>query len=261
MIYAGDAKQTNRPIWHKLGSLFVTFSLFLATVSGSFVTASRPAVACCSGCPDIAAAEQYIDQSHDDLIDRVQEEWDDDLEAYENWLIETFLNEEVAVASAMMVTQLSAVAMYYTQMIGAFLDAQTQLETQRVLRNLQYEAHRDYVPSETFCYFGTNVRSLAGSEEKGRLNALILSSMSLDRQMGNVHMAGSIDVGDDYKARWDQFVNTYCDPLDNNFQDEVGTATPATPISPLNLTAAMSRTGLVLACDHNGSGSGNDIGR
>ncbi|MCK5383933.1 MAG: hypothetical protein KAJ29_00060 [Alphaproteobacteria bacterium] len=262
MIDAGDAKQTNKPIWYEFGSLFVKLSLFLAVFSFSLTAVPRVTLACCTGCPDVGAAVAYVAQSHVDLINNTWQEWDDDTDAYENWLIDTFLNKEVAVASALMVTQMSAIAMQYTQIIGAFLDAQTQLETQRVLRHLQYEAHRDYIPSETFCYFGTNVRSLGGSEEKGRLNALILSSMSLDRQMGNVHMAGSIDFGDDRKSRWHQFVHTYCDPLDNNFQDEVGNAALVmTLVSPLNLAAGtMSRTGLVLACDHNGSGSGNDIG-
>lgn len=261
MTDADNAKRTKKPIWHNVRSLFVAFLLFLGVFSAVIAAFPRDAKAiCCTGCPDVGGAMNYIYQAHQDLRKRVQDEWDDDLAAYENWLIK-FINEEVAVAAALMSTQMSAVAMYYTQIIGTFLDAQTQLETQRVFRKLQYEAHRDYTPSETFCYFGTNTRSLAGSEEKGRLNALILSSMSLRRQMGNVHVAGSIDAVDDHRVRWDQFVKTYCDPLDNNFQDEVAKASGFfVPTSPLNLGTGQVRTGLVLACDHDGSGSGNDIG-
>jgi len=254
MINAGDAKQTNKQMWYRLGSLFVTIPLFLAIFSIVLTADPRVAVACCSGCPDIGSAMNYIAESHDDLIDRTEEEWDNDLAAYENWLINTFLNEEVAVATAMMVTQMSALAMQYTQIIGAFLDAQTQLDTQRVLRQLQYEAHRDYLPSETFCYFGTNVRSLAATENKGHLNALALSQMSLARQTGNVSVAGSVDFGNDHRSRWEQFIHTYCDPLDNNFQDVLGA------VSPLVVPVGQKRTGLMLACDHDGSGSGVDIG-
>ncbi len=255
MINAGDAKQTNQPKWRNFGSLFVTISFYLAMFSAGVVTISKPAHACCGCNPgDVAAAKEYIDQAHEDLIDRVQDEWDDDLEAYEDWLIETFLEEEVAVATAMMTTQLSAVAMQYVQVIGAFLDAQTQLDTQRTLRHLQYEAHRDYVPSETFCSFGTNVRSLAATEDKGRFNALALSRLSLARQMGTVTTAGSTDLGADHRSRWRQFVHTYCDPLDNNFQDAQVTG------NPLNVPANLPRTGLMLACDRNGDGTGLDIG-
>jgi hypothetical protein len=259
MIYAGDAKQTNKPKRHTFGSLFVTLSLFLSVFFIGMTTIVRPALASCCGCSsgDVEAAKSFIEDAHegnDELIDHTQTEWDDDLEAYENWLINTFLNEEVAVAAAMMVTQMSAVAMQYTQIIGAFLDAQTQLDTQRVLRNLQYEAHRDYVPSETFCHFGTNVRSLAATEDRGRYNALALSRISLARQMGTVNVAGSDTSVADHRSRWKQFVDTYCDPLDNNFQDVSGVG------NPLNVPASEPRTGLLLACDHDGSGSGLDIG-
>ncbi len=255
MIDAGDAKQTNKPKWRGFGSLFVTLSLFCATLFAGTVIAPKQSFACCGCLPgDVSSAQSYIRGAHDDLIDRTKQEWDDDLRAYESWLINTFLNEEVAVATAMMVTQLSAIAMQYTQIIGAFLDAQTQLDTQRVLRQLQYEAHRDYIPSETFCNFGTNVRSLAATENKGRFNALALSRISIARQLGQVGTAGSVRLGDDHRSRWDQFVSTYCDPLDNNFQDVNGAG------NPLSIGVVGSRTGLMLACDHDGSGSGMDVG-
>ena len=264
MIDAGDAKQTNRPRQHKFVSLFVTLSLFLAAFSVGMVFVPKQAFALCCGCSkeDVKNAVKFIKSAHRDpgeLIEGTKDEWDDDLEAYENWLIKTFLNEEVAVATAMMTTQLSAISMHYTQLIGTFLDAQTQLDTQRVIRQLQYEAHRDYVPSETFCHFGTNVRSLAATEDKGRYNALALSKMSLARQMGTANMAGSNNFGADHRSRWKQFVETYCDPLDNNFIDINGAGAP---VNPLNVPAGEPKTGLLLACDHDGyvSGFGPDVG-
>ena len=231
------------------------FALFL--LSAVVVVSPRTAWACCTSCADsdCDAAVDFIEQAHDDLRDNTKDEFDDDLEAFEDWLIEIMLETEFVPAMADMATQMGAVAMQYTQMVGSFLDAQLQMDTQRLLRKLQFEAHKDYQPSETFCYFGTNVRSLAATENKGRYNALALSQMSLARQLGNINQAGSEQVIDDYRARWEQFVDTYCDPLDNNFQDRVTVSFPMTTLPP-----GYARTGLLLACDRDGSGSGNDIG-
>ena len=218
------------------------------------------AYACCTSCAssDCQSATQFISQAHDDLRQNTKDEFSDDLDAFEDWLIEIFLEGEVVPAMAAMATQMAAVSMQYTQIIGSFLDAQLQMDTQRVLRRMQFEAHKDYQPSETFCYFGSNVKSLAATENKGRYNALALSQISLARQLGNLNQAGSSDVADDYKSRWDQFVDHYCDPLDNNFQDQYPMPSATRPLS--GLSGGDVRTGLVLACDWDGSGSGSDVG-
>lgn len=234
-------------------------ALLLLTVSVLFVP--QPVQACCFSCAqsDCDQAVDFITQAHDDLRQNTQDEFDDDLEAFENWLIEVMLENEFVPAMADMATQMGAVAMQYTQIVGSFLDAQLQMDTQRVLRKLQFEAHKDYHPSETFCYFGTNVRSLAATETKGRSNAAALSNYALTRQLGNINQSGNANVSGDYQARWTQFVRTYCDPLDNNFQDYSGFS--GSPLSrPMTDLGGDPRTGLMLACDHDGSGSGLDIG-
>ena len=232
--------------------------MFALCISPSIpMISTGTAEACCTSCADndCDQAVDFINQAHQDLRDNTMQEFDDDLEAFQDWLIEVMLETEFVQAMADMSTQMGAVAMQYTQIVGAFLDAQVQLDTQRLLRELQFEAHKDYQPSETFCYFGTNVRSLAATENKGRFNALALSQMSLARQLGTVNTAGSRDVFNDYKARWDQFVDTYCDPLDNNFQNQVAAGMPLS-----GMGGSDPRTGLILACDRNGSASGTDIG-
>ena len=181
---------------------------------------------------DCDAADDFINQAHTDLRNRVKTEFDDDLNQFEQWLIEIMFKEHFLPAMAKMTTQMSAVAVKYTESIGAFLDAQIQMDTQRVFRKLQFAAHKDYRPSDDFCWFGTNVRSLASSRSKARFNALALSQMSLARQLGNIRVAGAHDAVDDYDARWDQFITTYCDPGDNNPNTE-----------------NLAETGLGLACD------------
>ncbi|PCJ99023.1 MAG: hypothetical protein COA45_06145 [Zetaproteobacteria bacterium] len=218
--------------------LFITFLVFACTLS----TLDDAYAICCTECAqsDCDNATDYIDNAHEDIIDRVTSEFDYDLEEFEEWLIEVMFKTQFLPAMADMATQMSAVAMQYTQAVGMFLDAQNQMDTQRLFRKLQFDAHRDYHPSQDFCWFGTNVRSLAATENIGRFNGLALSQLSLARQMGNVNAAGSISSSDDYRSRWEQFVDTYCDTRDNNRQ--------------------ISGTGLDLACDRNGLASGSAAG-
>ncbi len=216
--------------------------LFIVTLFIGLVYTPKPAVACCWACPttDCQAAERIIGDAHQLMVDSVADEFSADLSAFEDWMVDVMFNTQFAPATFDMATQMGAVAMYYTGMIGAFLDAQIQMDTQRLFRKLQFEAHKDYRPSEGFCSFGTNVRSLAASESVGQFNSLALSQLSLNRQLGAFGVAGAKNVDDDYKARWGQFVKTYCDVGDNN--------------------RGASATGLELACDHDGPGGASDMG-
>lgn len=225
---------------------------FLLVSSVSVVLPIKEAVACfcfvecASG--SCSAGEQNIEQQHEDIRDNTKDEFDDDLGAYEDWLVEVFLAGQVVPAMADMATQMGAVAMQYTQIIGSFLDAQIQMDTQRLFRKLQYDAHKDYRPSEDFCWFGTNVASLSATDVKSKYNALALSQISMARQLGSVSTAGANYSDLDYDARWRQFVKTHCDRRDNNRQpDGAGAVSPAT-------------TGLELACDHSGSGGSITVG-
>lgn len=233
---------------------FHLFALILL-VSVGLVLASNPAFASC-GCladtcssADCSAASNQLDQYHDDIEQNTQDEFDDDLEAFEDWLVEQFFEGEVVPAMADMTTQMNAVAMQQMNIIGAFMDADIQMDTQRLFQQLQAEAHKDYRPSDDFCWFGTNVKSMAHSEVKGNHNALALSAMSLKRQIGNANLNSAAGVEPDLRGRWAQFVNTYCDPKDNNWL--VPSALPAqidnTENPPGSFYGQLS--GLEYACD------------
>ena len=208
---------------------------------------------------ECALTEDIIRDEFDELVENVQQEFDDDLAAFEGWLINEFIGRHVGPSLARMTNQLSAVAYYYTQSIGMFLDAQMQLDTQRLFRKLQFEAHRDYLPSQDFCAFGTNARSLASSTNLARFNALALSRISLDRQTGIVNSAGASDFNEDYDSRWRQFVDTYCNPADNNYQPADTTTNNNEPFRGLTEDQS-NASGLMLACDHDGEGGQNDVG-
>jgi hypothetical protein len=137
-----------------------------------------------------------------------------------NWFTSTFFEGQVLPALQLFTQQMSAVAMHQAMIIGTFLDAKEQLETQRLLQELQTQAHKDYHPSEDFCWFGTSVRNMAASEQIGKINAVALSAAQLGRQLGNKNMAAATSRDDDKTARWKQFQKKYCDPKDNNFTVE-----------------------------------------
>lgn len=136
---------------------------------------------------------------------------------HQNWMVDTFWYGNILPAMMMMTNQLSAVAMQQVQIIGTFMDAQMQMETQQLLQRLQAEAHKDYQPSEGLCTIGTGVQNLAASERKGDLNNIVLSKRMLDRQLRNQNTVGSIPDGD-LKSRIRQYATVFCNPSDNNGQ-------------------------------------------
>lgn len=227
-------------------SILCAAAIFCAS---SLLTA-KEAEACCWACPqsDCDSATDRINGWHDDIYSEYQDEFDRDLDAFEEWMIDDFFEPLIVPAMADMMTQMGAVAMQYTTIIGLFLDAQVQMDTQRLYRKLQFQAHKDYMVSEDFCWFGTNVKSLAASEDKAKQNVLVLSRLSMDRMMGTLGTTGAQNKFDDYKARWNNFITDNCDRRDNNAQTD--------GVNPLLVDA----TGLQLACDHDGQGSGSDMG-
>ncbi len=230
---------------HKLSRFACLFVLFAV-----FTTYSKSSHACCWACPqsDCNSAEQDINDWHDQIEDDTKENFDDDLQVFERWMIEVLLYQEVMPAMAAMADQMSTLAVHYTQIIGAFLDAQVQLDTQRLLRKLTFEAHNDYRISDGVCVLGTNVKSLAATDIKLRHNSLALSRIAIDRQMGDLNTASAKSARSGYAARWKTFITTYCDVRDNNFQ------TGGTAFAP------DFNTGLALACDHDGPGGSSDRG-
>jgi hypothetical protein len=150
------------------------------------------------------------------------------------WMIQIFMREVILPPLKKYTEQMSAIGMQQIFIVGTFMDAKAQMETQRLFEKLQADAHRDYTPSRDFCWFGTNVRSLAASEQAGRYGSAVLNKVELARQLGSSSVAGSTSSDRDKAARWRQFTTQYCDPQDNGWR------------------AAQANSGLVLACGNGG---------
>ena len=192
----------------------------------------------CTGCPpgDCNAAAAVISTKHGTGRGDVNRHTSAGFTAYRNWISDTLFPQHIYPALQRMTAQMSAVAMQQVLAIGMFLDADQQLETQRLFQELQAQAHKDYQPSEDFCWFGTNVRSLAGSEQKARHNALALNERQMKRHLSNRGLSGAESIDYDKLTRWRQFAEYYCDVHDNNWQ--TGVANSGLNLACTNAAAA-----------------------
>lgn len=164
----------------------------------------------------------------------------DHVNTEENFIAGNFFSDFAFDGLAELTEYLTINAMFQMQMVGAFFDAKSQLETQRLFFKLQAEAHKDYHPSAGMCEFGTGIRSLAATEARAKLNVRALASRSIARQLGTLGSSSASSANGDKRARWDQFVTSYCDPRDNGWSD--------------------GRTGLMQACDRDGPGGSTVAG-
>jgi len=114
--------------------------------------------------------------------------------------------------------QMTNVIMDQTLMIGAMIDANHQLETQRLLQRLTAQAHKDYHPSYGMCTFGTAVRSLASVDSRASITRSVLEERSIKRQLASAGVSGA-DMVTDRNARLTQFKERFCDRFDNNRVD------------------------------------------
>ena len=121
------------------------------------------------------------------------------------------------VASWMKMTQqYTSNMMHQMWIIGGIFDAKHQLEVQRLFQQMNNRAHKDYHPSDQMCRFGTNTRSIGASDEVGRVNAQVLATILLNRELMATKTASSSGSLQDKVARIRQFKKTYCDIYDNN---------------------------------------------
>ncbi len=218
-------------------------AIVTAFLAGIFVSPNAqacfgPDCFACSGPADTAIAASLMDILEDGLWEpAIEENIIEHLNFEQNFIVEDFFQDFWVRALAELTEYLGAFGMYQVQMVGTFFDAKNQLETRRLYFELQAEAHKDYHPSESFCQFGTNVRSLAGTESRAKVNMSALSIRSIRRQLASDSTASSEGLSQEKTGRWNQFVTTYCDEQDNGW--------------------SRANTGLDLACDHDGAPGGS----
>ncbi len=122
-----------------------------------------------------------------------------------------------------MTEQFSAVLFQHIATIGAMMDADIQIDTQREFQKLQAEAMRDYHPSEQMCVVGTFVRSLNNAETRADFNKSAYSQIMMDRytlQKNSGAARGDNNkpkiLSPEIRARLKAYQERYCDMSDNN---------------------------------------------
>lgn len=139
---------------------------------------------------------------------------------HENFLLTMFYRQFLLPSWMAMTEQISTSAMGQVFSIGTFMDARSQIRSERLMQEKVAEAHKDYHPSVGMCKFGTSVRGLAAAERNSEYGAFVLSQRSQDRQMGQMNSIASDPErrsgSDDSESRMSQFKIFFCDPSDMN---------------------------------------------
>jgi len=149
------------------------------------------------------------------------------LQTHERWLLTTFWWQYLQPALMMMTEQLVTTQMNQMMIIGSFIDARVQLDTQRLFQKKTAEAHKDYHPSFGMCEIGSNTRSLAAANFNSDLTQMVLNKQFLDRQLGNGSSVGASGPESDRASttsaatasphnRLGYFLNNTCDRWDLN---------------------------------------------
>ncbi len=199
--------------------VFIPFqSGSVAECSGeAFSRGLRVGAPCLNVMIGAAFSSFYACMGRNDLYDYTADRFND----HRDWFTDIFLVEQFIPALQLFSEQMVTVGAMQTFSIGTFFDAKHQLETQRLFQELQVEAHKDYQPSESFCKFGTAVRSMAHTDSTARMTALALSRRQMARHLGQENIGGAQKKIDDKINRWNQFTQRYCDQKDNDWMAEV----------------------------------------
>ncbi len=145
----------------------------------------------------------------------IREEITTQFEKHRRWTITQYFIENILPALQLMAEQLTVAGILQVEIIGTFLDAKHQLETQRIFQTLTARAHKDYHPSEGMCTFGTTVRSLAGSDRRSNMAQTVYAQRMMQRQTLNGQVLSYQGEDSDVRSRLKAFTANYCDQADN----------------------------------------------
>ena len=213
-------KRNNRYLIRGLILISAFIFLFSSVTYISFsnikvAQANHKCCKCAVTCPPkISACSNNCEcQSREDTKVTIKHITDEFLK-HRTWLVKILWEAHVLPAMMHMTNQVTAAAVQQMLVIGSFFDATHQLETQRLLQEMQAQAHKDYHPSEGMCQFGTSTRSLAASDRNTDFTQIALAARSVQRQLLSGDGISSGSKGDDLNSRLQQFQKTYCNPGD-----------------------------------------------
>jgi hypothetical protein len=202
--------------------LLVAGSLFVMAFSAVVVSPPRPANAaiilcefCLTGVVE-TELEEWVTDYVGGTYWRLSRHMRSEMVAQKVWMVSIFWEDNVLPALMLMANQLTAVATQQMQIVGAFMDAKQQLETQQALQRIAARTHKDYHTTVGLCEFASGMKSLAKSDRNGDAHAVMLAQRSQDRILGAVNTASSLGPHGDIGNRVKQYREKFCDPRDNN---------------------------------------------
>ncbi len=210
-----------------MGQRFFTIliiTLMVCSVGGFYqqAHASCPPPACAT--ETIQKVTDYISEDHEKYTEDIIEHADEQFEEHKTWLVDDFYKQTVLPSLMKFSEQMSLTAMQQLLAIGGFFDAKEQLETQRDLEVLQARAHKDYHPSDDFCWIGTNVRSLSDSQNIADQSAYFLNQNALARHLRREDtVAARARAPFEAEILFNNYLQNYCDPMDYAQSDEGNT--------------------------------------
>lgn len=184
-------------------SLMVCVTLFgFAAPGNAFCFLCVVAVAAVDG-TDWKEAENEFDA-------KLNEEFQD----LESFIVHEMWEQSILPAMMLAAEQFTVVAMQQVMAIGMFIDAESQMDAQRLLQEIRARASKDYHPSVGMCEFGSVMKSIATTERRGEVTAVILAQRSQDRQLGQENTSGTYGHDLDHDIRIMHFKSLFCNEKD-----------------------------------------------
>lgn len=215
MTGVGQSRRRIRAIGRKMarGLMCLSLSVFLLTAPPA------PRAYACTNCGAIfiamgssLAVYTGVQLALRNMINRLFNEFK------QRFMIDTFFDKFLLSSLQSLSNQLTAASMGQAMMVGAFLDAQEQMERQMLFQELTARAHKDYHPSMQMCTFGTAARGLGTSARNAEMAAYALAEHSVKRQLHNANASGASGRDVDKGGRLGRFIERYCDAYDNNYE-------------------------------------------
>lgn len=172
----------------------------------------------------------------------------DDFIRHREWLVNVVFEAHLLPAMMLMTEQITATAMDQMLILGTFLDAKHQLETQRIIQEAEARAHAQYHPSEGMCQIGTMTRSLAATERDKDVTAIALSSRFFQRQTLNGDGISGGGRADDYRSRFQQMTQIFCNSADlaGSMDDICDSSDPLRMNNDVDFTSLAMKNNLAL---------------
>ncbi len=139
---------------------------------------------------------------------------DREFKLVERFIVRVMWEQNILPIMMLAAEQFTVVALQQAMIVGMFIDAESQMDAQRLLQELRAKVLKDYQPSVGMCEFGSVMKSLAASEIRGETFAVVLSRRSQERHLGKGDSSGAYGNDLDHSNRIMHFKRLFCNEKD-----------------------------------------------